>query len=156
MSPAWVYLAALAQAGVGGCGDLGGRPIHIGIQWAEVWQALDNGANCTQNCHLGSVPAAGLNLSNPRFSQLFLVGQTSAQGSTLLVDPGRPENSLFLHKVNCSAPGIGGPMPPGGSLSIALQEMIHDWIDQGAYGEAPEDALLRDFVFRGQFESLRF
>lgn len=149
-------VAALAPAGASGCVDLRGGQINIGIQWPTVWAALNSGGNCTQNCHLGSNPAGGLDLSNPRFSQLFLVGQLSAQGNQLLVDPGAPQASLFLRKVNCSNPGIGGPMPPGGMLPIALQEMIYDWIEQGAYGESPEDQLVREFVFRGHFETVRF
>jgi hypothetical protein len=152
----WSVLAlAPAQTNVSGCRDLSGQPITPNVSWPVVWQALNTQANCTQNCHVGNSSSAGLDLSNERFSLLFMVGQSSSQADTLRVDAGAPENSLFFNKINCSQPGVGGAMPPGGSISMSLQALIFDWIEQGAYGESKADSLSRDFIFRDGAESER-
>lgn len=138
------------------CEDLTGRPVTFNLRWAEVWQALNDGASCTQNCHNGINPAAELDLSSPGFSIFFLVNQPSSGNPALLrVLPGQPRSSLLLQKVNCGRPDVGGQMPPGGHLPTALQELIYDWIEQGALGENPEDRIAREFIFRDSMESLR-
>jgi hypothetical protein len=153
-----MVLAPCAAFAASGCDDLSGLPINVNAKWPQVWQALNDQAPCTQNCHLGSEPTAELDLSSQIISIYFLVGQLSSQNnSALRVDPGNPRNSLFFQKVNCSQPDVGGPMPPpNGHLSIALQGLIYDWIEQGAYGESSEDPIARDYLFRSSMESLRF
>lgn len=145
---AWAYAA---------CDDLSGLPINFKVRWADVWHALNDEAPCTQNCHLGSDPAADLNLGALNLSVYFLVHQPSSQNQAMLrVEPGNPGRSLFFQKVSCTQPKIGGPMPPpNGHLSLALQGIIYDWIEQGAYGEPAEDPIPRDYVFRDSLESLR-
>ncbi len=139
-----------------GCDDLKGRPINIGVRWDDVWQALEQGANCTQNCHLGSLPSADLDLGSRLFSIYFTVGQASSQADVLRVDPGNPAGSLLFQKISCSKPAVGRPMPaPFGHLPIPVQELMYDWIEQGAYGEPGEDPIPRDFVYRDSLESLR-
>jgi hypothetical protein len=150
--------AATAQAGgvPTGCVNLAGGAITPNVQWPEVWQALNTQAGCAQNCHNGSAPAGNLDLSSVRFSQLFMVEQLSSQSATVeLVDSGAPEKSLFFNKLNCTSPGVGNRMPPGGNLPLSLQALVYDWIEQGAYGENIEDPITRDFIFRGDMESIR-
>lgn len=139
------------------CDDIGGLPIIPQVRWSQVWQALSQQANCTQNCHLGSQPAAELDFSSERLAIYFLVEQPSAQDPSILrVDPGRPTRSLLYQKVSCSRPDVGRPMPPpGGHLPLELQELIHDWIAQGAYGEPAEDPIPRRFIFADSLESRR-
>ena len=139
------------------CDDLSGLPINFNVRWSDVWQALNNEAPCTQNCHLGSDPTGDLNLGSLQLSVYFLVNQPSSQNPAMLrVEPGNPRWSLFFQKVSCTQPKIGGPMPPpNGHLSRALQGMVYDWIEQGAYGEPTEDPIPRDFVFRDSIESIR-
>jgi hypothetical protein len=139
-----------------GCDELKGRPINHGVRWDDVWQALDQGANCTQNCHLGSLPSADLDLGNRLLSAYFLVGQQSSQADVPRVDPGNPAGSLLFQKISCSKPAVGRPMPaPFGHLPIPIQELMYDWIEQGAYGEPGEDPIPRDFMYRDSLESLR-
>jgi len=147
-SPAW---------SAADCDDLSGQPINFNVRWPEVWDALNAGASCTQNCHLGSDSRGDLPLGERDFSIYFLVNQPSVQNDAMLrVEPGNPRFSLFLQKVSCTQPKIGGPMPPpNGHLPVSLQALIYDWIDQGAYGESAEDPIARDFVFRDSIESLR-
>jgi hypothetical protein len=139
-----------------GCDDLKGRPIHHGVRWNDVWQALEQGANCTQNCHLGLLPTAQLDLGNRALSIYFLVGQPSSQADVPRVEPGNPAASLLFQKISCSKPAVGRPMPaPFGHLPIPIQELVYDWIEQGAYGEPAEDPIPRDYMFRDSLESLR-
>jgi hypothetical protein len=138
-----------------GCTPLPGA-VTPNVRWPQVWQQLSTNANCTDNCHSGTVPTAGLNLSSPTISIYFLVNQFSNQVSTVpMVVPGNAKASLFFQKINCTAPDVGNRMPPGGQVSTALQALIYDWIEQGAYGENPEDPIARDFIFRDGAESQR-
>jgi hypothetical protein len=139
-----------------GCVNLDAIPLRFDVQWPEVWQRLNDEAGCGQNCHLGSAPAGELDLSVERFAVLFLVGQPSAGGPDLMrVEPGDPERSLLLQKLNCDAPDIGMHMPPGGSVSLSLQALVYDWIRRGALGEPVEDPIPREFIFGARFESTR-
>jgi len=63
-----------------------------------------------------------------------LVNQTSSQNASLtLVTPGDAANSLLFQKVSQDSPPIGSRMPLFGSpLSVSDQNLIRDWIDQGA------------------------
>jgi hypothetical protein len=125
------------------------------VRWPQVWQALTDQSSCTQNCHVGENGSADLDLSSLKDSLYKLVSQDSSQSSLILVDAGNARNSLFFLKVNCTAPGVGAQMPPGGGMSATLQALIYDWIEQGAYGENPEDPAMRDFIFKDGAESQR-
>ena len=138
-----------------GCEALPGT-INQGVLWPQVWQALGNQSNCTQNCHLGSAPSADLDLSSPLISIYFLVSQDSSQNPQVKrVVPGNARSSLFFQKINCSTPDVGIRMPPGGHVPAELQALIFDWIEQGAYGENPNDPAERDFFFKDSLESMR-
>lgn len=147
----------LSQAhAASGCADLDAIPLRFDVQWPEVWQRLNAEAGCGQNCHLGSTPAGDLDLSIERFAVLFMVGQPSAGDSDLIrVQPGDPQRSLLLQKLNCDVPDVGAHMPPGGAVSLELQALVNDWIRRGALGEPVEDPIPRDFVFGARFESIR-
>ena len=138
-----------------GCEALPG-PVTPGVLWPQVWQALTDQSSCTQNCHIGANAIADLDLSSPVISIYFLVSQDSSQNNKVKrVIAGDAKRSLFFNKVNCSDPGVGNRMPPGGHVPAALQALIYDWIEQGAYGENPEDPAMRDFFFKDGAESER-
>lgn len=146
-------VAPLGHSAIG-CLPLPGT-VTPNVRWPQVWQALTDQSNCTQNCHIGQDASAGLDLSNLTNSIYFLVSQQSSQSSLTLVNAGNARNSLFLQKVNCTTPGVGAQMPPGGNMPVALQALIYDWIEQGAYGEDPNDPATRDFIFKDGAESQR-
>jgi hypothetical protein len=151
---------ALALPGAGdaasGCDSAAGFPIYQNVQWSTLWQTLTNESSCTQNCHNGSSPAGGLDLSSQNLAIYFLVNQPSSQAPGVpLVIPGDPQNSLLFQKVACHTPDVGMRMPPGSFLALQWQAMVYDWIEQGAYGENPEDPIPRDFIFRNSMEFLR-
>ncbi|MBD8525075.1 hypothetical protein [Pseudomarimonas arenosa] len=136
------------------CESINGTPITFNVEWQDVWRALDQQSSCTQNCHVGSAPAAELDFSSLQISIYYLVGQLSAQHDQILrVKPGDPQNSLLFQKVNCAAPDVGRQMPPSGHVPLSLQTLIYDWIAQGARGELPEDPIPREFIFADAFES---
>ena len=138
-----------------GCDALPGV-INQGVLWPQVWQTMSDQSSCTQNCHIGSAPSADLDLSSQLISIYFLVSQDSSQNPLLKrVVPGNARSSLFFQKINCATPDVGGRMPPGGHVPIELQALIYDWIEQGAYGENPNDPAERDFYFKDGVESLR-
>jgi hypothetical protein len=138
------------------CDDLSGGPITIRPTWSEVWQALDRSAGCTQNCHVGTQPAAELDLSSAVQSQYLLVLQPSAQLPALTrVVPGNARASLLFQKLNCHWQVVGRRMPASGPLPLGVQALVYDWIEQGAYGEPAEDPIVRDYVFEDSLELLR-
>lgn len=148
--------AASPACAVDGCTPLAGMPINFKVTWPQVWQRLNDEASCTQNCHIGSAPTGDLDLSSRNIAVYFLAQPSSQLNTVLRVDPGNPRGSLFFQKASCGFPAVGTMMPPPkGSISWDLQGLIYDWIEQGAYGENPEDPIPRDFMFRDSMESLR-
>lgn len=84
-------------------------------------------------CHSGSAPAQGMNLSA---GQAFAntVGVTSAEVPSLnRVEPGSPDESYLVQKVEGTA-AVGGRMPLDGPpfLTNAQIQSIRDWIAAGA------------------------
>jgi hypothetical protein len=151
-----LFVSADVAVAASGCEALPG-PVTANVRWPQVWQALTDQSNCTQNCHIGSSPSADLDLSSLTISIYFLVSQDSSQSNnSKRVIAGDAKRSLFLQKVNCSSPDVGARMPPGGHVPVALQALIYDWIEQGAYGENPNDPVERDFIFKDGAESMRF
>ena len=154
-----LLIVLLAWAGrahaASGCEPLPGT-VTPNVKWPQVWQALTDQSGCTQNCHIGSAPSADLDLSSLSISIYFLVSQDSSQSNTVKrVIAGDAKRSLLLQKLNCTSPDFGGRMPPGGHVPTALQALVYDWIEQGAYGENPNDPVERDFIFKDGAESER-
>lgn len=134
-----------------GCDNLSGTPIHTQVNWQLQVKPIINdmlGGYCT-SCHSGGSPAGNLDLSDADGLDVLyrIVGD--------IVLPGDPAGSELFIKINCAVPDIGMRMPPGGFLSMANQELIYDWIEQGAYGENPAKPISRDFMFRDGAESIR-
>jgi hypothetical protein len=147
-----INLPALAQQ-ASGCDDLSGRPIHFAVDWQQDVKTIFNelispDGRCT-SCHNASSAFGGLDLSDSDEDAIYkLIGT--------YVQPGSPRSSLLFLKVNCETPPSGARMPPTGTpLTLLQQELIHDWISQGALGEPEDDPIFRTFVFRDGAESLR-
>ncbi|MCZ6830128.1 MAG: CHRD domain-containing protein, partial [Gammaproteobacteria bacterium] len=89
---------------------------------------------CTNiGCHSGPAPAVGLNLTA---GQTFanLVGIPSAEQAGLSrVDPGSPDTSYLVHKIEGRASITSSRMPLGGPM-LPMQQLqsIRDWISAGA------------------------
>lgn len=83
-------------------------------------------------CHAGASAPVGLKLDEAN-SYSMLVGVESNQApGTLRVDPGNPDASYIIAKLEGSA-AVGGQMPLGGpSLPQSSIDLIRQWISDGA------------------------
>lgn len=91
------------------------------------------GAICTQ-CHTGSAAPEGLRLDSEQISFDSLVEQPSSQQPELLrVDPGAPDQSYLVRKLEGDETIDGQQMPFGLSpLSSEQIAQVRDWIANGA------------------------
>jgi len=83
-------------------------------------------------CHIGATAPLGLRLDDAN-SFALLVGVSSEQNSALLrVDPGNPDDSYLIRKLE-GTQSTGGQMPLGGTpLPAADIATIRQWITDGA------------------------
>ena len=84
-------------------------------------------------CHAGANPPQGMNLSaGEAFGNI--VGVPSQERPSLLrVDPGSPDDSYLVHKIQGNSDIVGQRMPLGGSpLSSDQINLIRTWIANGA------------------------
>ena len=90
-------------------------------------------ANCT-SCHVGPFPSGGQDLATDPYRAIVdRPALGSFQGQSLpRIDPGRPQNSYFLRKLQ-GAPGIDGSRMPLGRAPLPqdLIETIRTWISEG-------------------------
>ena len=84
-------------------------------------------------CHVGASAPRGLDLSAGQAHD-NLVGISSREKPDLVrVDPGNPDESYLVHKIEGRADIVGQPMPLGRSmLSTDEIQLIRDWIADGA------------------------
>jgi len=86
-------------------------------------------------CHLKEGPVAGLILE-PRFAHAMIVGVPSMGSALKRVEPGRPDRSYLLLKMedrHREAGGSGDRMPPGWLFLTAQEiDLVRRWIRQGA------------------------
>ena len=82
-------------------------------------------------CHGGAAPSAGLNLEAAS-SYASLVGIASSQdGAQQLVNPGNPNASYLISKLEGTA-ATGNVMPPSGGIPQPDIDMVRQWITDGA------------------------
>lgn len=84
-------------------------------------------------CHIGASAPEGLQL-NAADSYNLLVGVPSVeQGNLLRVDPGNPDDSYLVRKIEGASGIVGGQMPLGETpLPQATITAIREWITNGA------------------------
>jgi mono/diheme cytochrome c family protein len=86
-------------------------------------------------CHQGSFPSGGLSLE-PAVVFSELVNVPGTESNLKLVEPGAPEKSYLINKLNGTqvAAGGGGAQMPFGQppLSQAQIDLISQWISEGA------------------------
>lgn len=91
------------------------------------------GAICAR-CHTGATAPRGLRLDSEENSYAFLVNHSADEVPSLMrVNPGHPEQSYIVKKIEGASDIVGGQMPLGGPyLSQAQIKLIRDWIANGA------------------------
>jgi hypothetical protein len=102
------------------------------VTLAQLQQAIF-GAICT-NCHTGANAPRGLRLDSEENSYAFLVSRTADEIPTLMrVNPGKPDDSYLIKKLEGSADIVGARMPLGGPyLSQEQIDQVRTWIANGA------------------------
>jgi Bacterial Ig-like domain len=134
-------LAAVVAAGCTGNGeglDQNGQPLgsegSSGTLTPDLTSIQDNVFTpiCTK-CHIGASAPEGLQL-DAAHSYALLVGVPSVEQPSLLrVDPGNPDSSYIVLKLEGASGISGGRMPLGGPyLPQSTIDVIRQWITDGA------------------------
>jgi methionine-rich copper-binding protein CopC len=157
-SLAALFLAACAGcAGNGGGLDQNGQPVSSGGNsggpvTADFQSIQDNVFTpiCSQ-CHIGASAPQGLQLDAAHSYNLLVGVPSSEQPGLLRVNPGAPNDSYIVHKIE-GAPGIsGGQMPLGETpLPQGTIDTIRQWISNGAANAAAANAAAAASVFAVQ------
>jgi hypothetical protein len=128
-------------------------PIRYDVSFeADIRPQLESLCN---TCHISGA-SGGLNM-NTTNARISLIGAnetgTPSQGDPqrLRVRPFVPTDSALFEKINCLTPPFGGPMPPQGGDTLALQVLVHDWIAAGAL---MPDSIGGDRLSVGNFEPI--
>jgi len=134
--------AASTGGGSGGGSGGGGGGAVLTADFDSI-QTLVFDAICT-SCHIGATAPLGLRLDDAN-SYALLVGVASAQEPALLrVDPGNPDDSYLIRKLE-GTQSTGGQMPLGMTpLPAADIAVIRQWISDGAQpppGQVPLDPI---------------
>ncbi len=128
-----VFLAACGGGGGSGGGGGGGNPpIEATLESIQenVFTPI-----CT-TCHAGAAAPQGLRLEEGQ-SHAMLVNVPSTEVPSLLrVDPGNPDDSYLVQKIEGTA-AVGDRMPLGGQpLDQETIDAIRQWITDGAVASA--------------------
>ncbi len=130
----------LYDGGVG-VADLSGIPETLDVDFITQIQPIFT-ANCI-GCHNDiATNSGGLDLqAEASFAELVDRYSVEATG-VKLVEPGHPERSYLMEKINSLTPQVGTNMRPSDPMPLADRALIRDWISQlSAYG------LWREAVF---------
>jgi hypothetical protein len=105
-------------------------PVATGVDYSTEIQPIFD-SRCT-SCHSGASAPQGLRLDASN-SYANLVDVPSNEVPSLLrVEPGDPENSYLVQKIEGTA-DVGGQMPLGGPpLNATMIALIRQWIGEGA------------------------
>ena len=91
------------------------------------------GVICTQ-CHIGGAAPQGLRFDNAQLTFDHTVNiPSNEQPNLLLVEPGNPDDSYLVHKIEGRSSITGGRMPLGQpALPQSSIDMVREWITNGA------------------------
>jgi hypothetical protein len=138
-----VAILAGGCAGNGDGLDANGRPIGSQPPPTDDFSQIQDTVFtpiCT-GCHAGASAPVGLRLDEGNSYALLVNVASSEVPSLLRVDPGDPENSYLVQKIEGRA-AVGGRMPLGGpQLPQESIDLVKRWIATGA---TPQVAMLTD------------
>lgn len=100
--------------------------------FSQVQQQVLTPSCALSGCHSGASPAQGMNLSvGQAYSNIVNVPSTEVP-SLDRVEPGEPDNSYLIHKIEGTAQ-VGARMPlTGAPLPNEFIQVIRNWISDGA------------------------
>jgi hypothetical protein len=136
----FALVVAGCSAGSGEGLDAGGRPTDGDVPLAPTLESIQANvfnAYCVI-CHAGAAAPQGLRLDAAN-SYNYLVGVPSREvGSLLRVEPGNPDDSYLIHKLEGRA-SEGDQMPLGGPpLPDSTIAFVRQWIADGALPDSPD------------------
>lgn len=104
----------------------------VAVTFDDIQANVFTPSCATAGCHRGAAPPQGLNLeAGMAFSNLVDVPSTQVPNLDR-VEPGDPDNSYLIQKLEGSA-ALGAQMPFGGTpLDQAVIDDIRQWISDGA------------------------
>jgi len=122
----------LDENGLPGSAGDSESPANQGVTLADLNSEIF-GAICIE-CHIGAGAPQGLRLDSEQNAFDFLVNVAANQMPWLLrVEPGNPDDSYVVHKVEGGPNIVGGRMPLGRTpLTTTQISMLRDWISNGA------------------------
>lgn len=124
--------------GTGGGGGGTGGPLALQANFESIQDNLFTPI-CSA-CHVGASAPAGLRLDEPNAYALLVGVASSEQPQLLRVDPGNPDQSYLIQKLEGTA-AVGGRMPLNGTpLAAADIAAIRQWIVDGAQPAAAAPA----------------
>lgn len=123
-----VPTGGFAEGGETGSPGETGAPSDESCDFAGEIQPIFT-ASC--GCHGGGQPAQGLSLAEGSAFAALVGVASSQQPGMMRVEPGAPEASYLLSKLQADPP-VGERMPVGGSLTAAQIDSINAWIAAGA------------------------
>ncbi len=96
-------------------------------------------------CHAGANAPRGLRLDSVENSFEFLVGVSADQIPSLLrVNPGDPDTSYLVHKIEGADTIVANRMPLNGTPLTETQiQLIKDWISAGAPADSSNESSLQ-------------
>ena len=110
----------------------------FGPNFSEIQTGLFNPSCATVGCHSGANPDAGLNLEAGQ-SYTMLVGiASSQQPGVQRVNPGNPDLSYLIQKLEGAAGITNGQMPPSGAIPQADIDVVRQWISDGAVDDTAQ------------------
>jgi hypothetical protein len=133
MKTSILLIISLMLIGMVGCSDSGDSPTNGSNNggtteptFTNVNSLLQSTGCASSSCHGGSSPAGKFSTAN--YSSIV----DSAGNNGIAVTSGDGANSNLYRKVTNNPP-FGSRMPiSGDTLTTAQQQLIKDWIDQGA------------------------
>lgn len=150
------FLVSLSVAGLiagcgGGSGNGGGNnapppppPPPFAANFSAIQSNVFTPTCATAGCHIGAGAPQGLRLDDAN-SYGLLVGVASSENAALMrVNPGNPDISYLIQKLEGTA-SVGERMPFGGqALDQTVIAVIRQWITDGAIDDrAPSAAPIR-------------
>jgi hypothetical protein len=135
------FLLLFPLVGFVGCGSGGGSgddetdaPAGIQPTLQSIQSNVFTPICAAPGCHVGAGAQQGLMLDSVNNSFLDLVGVNSSElPSVLRVDPGNPDNSYLVQKIE-GAPNIVGAQMPLNQPPLSTEQIdaIRQWILNGA------------------------
>ena len=115
------------------------QPAVTAPTFSQVQQQVFTPNCALSGCHAGADPAQGMNLSSGQAYSNIVNVPSNEVPSLDRIEPGEPDNSYLIHKIEGTAQ-VGGRMPLGGGpLPNEFIQVIRDWISDGAQDNIDPD-----------------